>query len=321
MKKFVRNILIFLLFVSLIVLSMNHIYVQLYRGDFDHTNKFSSIPDKLQFCNFGSSHGLFAYNYEYLDEEYNCFNYGMTNQSLSYDYRLFQHYGEHIDQGTVVFITVSYFSLFGKAEVVSDDFASKNKRYYLILPPSLIKEYDITTDLFVHYFPVLGAGTGELIKTLFGKSKSIDDALWREKVSTDIDIIESAEDASNRHILKNKYDDYGNRIVNQEEVDALYNLVKGCQEKGAIPVLITTPYLKEYTDKVKSTTDDFYGQFYGIVDQVVADTGVEYYDYAFDERFTNSYSWFMDVDHLNAEGARNFVDVLMQEVVYAKGYY
>ena len=77
------------------------------------------------------------------------------------------------------------------------------------------------------------------------------------------------------HII-NKYDDDGNRIENQEEIDALYALIKGCQEKGAIPILITTPYLHEYTDAVKENTEDFYDQFYSIIDRVVTDTGVEY---------------------------------------------
>lgn len=41
-----------------------------------------------------------------------------------------------------------------------------------------------------------------------------------------------------------------------------------------------------------------------------------YCDYAFDERFMNNYKWFMNADHLNKEGARQFVNILMDEVVH-----
>lgn len=80
------------------------------------------------------------------------------------------------------------------------------------------------------------------------------------------------------------------------------------------------PFPQEYTDEIKKTDEEFFNRFYSTIDQVVKDTGVEYYDYAFDERFANEYSLFMNIDHLNKEGARNFTNILMDEIVYAKGY-
>ena len=242
---------------------------------------------------------------------------------MSYDYRLFQYYGDHIAEGTVVFIPVSYFSLFGTGEVHRDDFATKNKRYYSILPSSLIKEYDFETDIYAKYLPALTANTGDLIKTLLRKTAdtiAIDD-VWPEAV-TDMDVTESAESIAYLHTEDKErfYDDGGNRIENQEEIGALYGLVRGCQDNGAVPILITTPYLHEYTDAVKEKSEGFYDHFYSIIGQVVKDTGVEYYDYAFDERFASGYSWFWDSTHLNKEGARRFTNILMQEIVYAKGY-
>lgn len=285
-------------------------------------DKFALIPDRIQICNFGSSHGMFGFNYENLENDYDCFNFGLMGQSLSYDYRLFQYYGDHIDNGAVVFIPVSYFSLFGIDETSLEGFAPKNRRYYSILPASLIKDYDSITDIYVSYLPALVTDTGDLVKTLLGKSRTSIDGSG-QKVATDIDVSKNAKATFNIHIGNNQrfYNDNGNRIVNQEEIDALYALIKGCQEKGTIPILITTPYLHEYTDEVKENTENFYDQFYSLVDQVSKDTGVEYYDYAFDERFSSEYSWFKDCDHLNKEGAKIFVDILMQEIVYTKGYF
>lgn len=318
MIKFTKKLLMFVLAVATVTMFINFIYVKWHKADSNQINKFGAIPDTIQICNFGSSHGLRGFNYEDLENDYNCFNFGLSSQFLSYEYRLFQYYGDHIDDGTVVFFPISYFSLFGADETSRYNFASKNRRYYSILPASLMKEYDYITDIYVRYLPALIADPGDLIKTLLGKSIDANDESW-QKVATDIDVNKDAEAAFYRHI--EECNDDGNRTENQEEIDALYALIKGCQEKKAIPVLITTPYLHEYTDAVKEKAEGFYDQFYSIIDQVVRDTGVEYYDYAFDERFVNEYSWFSNSDHLNKEGARNFVDILMQEIVYARGYY
>ena len=316
MKRFIKNLLVFAVTISVITAAVNFVYVKRHRAD---TDKFAAIPDTIQICNFGSSHGMFGFDYGDLKNDYVCFNFGLSSQTLSYDYRLFQYYGDHLAEGAVVFIPVSYFSLFGAAESSQEDFLSKNRVYYSILPASLIKEYDFQTDLYARYLPALGAGASDLIKTLLGKSR---DSLseFGQRVATDIDIAEDAESVFDSHIIRNKLDNNGNRIKNQEEIDALYALIKGCWEKGAIPVLITTPYLHEYTDIIKENAPDFYVQFYSIIDRVVRDTGVEYYDYAFDERLVNERSCFIDSGHLNREGARIFTNILMEEIVYAKGY-
>ncbi len=318
MKKFIIKLVAFIVAITVIILIVNSVYIKLDKSNPDYINKFEDIPDKIQICNFGSSHGLYGYNYEDIEDKYKCFNFGLVSQTLSYDYRLFQYYGDHIEEGSVVFITISYFSLFGKDEVNEDDFESKNKRYYTILPPSLIKEYNFKTDLLVRRLPSLGVDTIVLIKTLLGDSTGRNFEEWQQ-TAMDIDVDKDAQAAYVRHIEKNKYNEGGHRIVNQEEIDALYALIEACKEKGAIPVLITTPYLSEYVEEIKENAPHFYDDFYAIVNRIVKDTGVDYYDYAFDERFTDAYAWFMNSDHLNRDGARKFVNILMQEIIYEKG--
>lgn len=307
--------------VLIITAAVNAVYAKRRGGDLYGTNKFASIPAALQICNFGSSHGIYAFNYEKLENRYDCFNFGLTAQFPSYDYILFQYYGDHIMEGTVVFIPISYSSLFGTGELGDTSFSSINMKYYSFLPASSIKEYDALTDIRVRYFPALSADTGDLIRTLLGISKPVNN---RDVgiVATDIDIDKHAANRFDVHIGDKRiyYDADGNRIENQEEIDALCALVRGCQEKGAVPILITTPFLHEYTDQIKENAPEFYDHFYSVIDRVVRDTGVEYYDYAFDERFANEYSWFINSDHLNQEGARNFTDIVMEEIVYAKGY-
>lgn len=287
------------------------------KSDTDRTKKFESVPNSIDICNYGSSHGLYGFNYEDVENKgYSCFNFALVSQYITYDYRIAIQYENRIHDGTIVFIPISYFSFFGKGEEAETDFDSKNKRYYTFLTPKLIKQYDFKTDIYTHYIPVLGTDTTVLANTFMGKGATSEDNDYNWMlVATNIDVNKNAEAECRRHIIKNKIDDSGNRIFNSNELDALYSLIDFCKEKGAIPILITTPYLAEYTNEVKKTAPDFYDEFYSIVNTITKDTKIPYYDYAFDERFSNNYEWFMNTDHLNKEGARQFTNILMDEII------
>ena len=150
MKRFFCKLIMFTVTISIITLAVNYLFIKMDKSNPNGTNKFDNIPNTLDVCNFGSSHGLYGFNYADVQRNgYTCFNFGLVSQSISYDYRLMQQYGNHIVEGTIVFIPISYFSLFGKDEEDYDDFESKNKRYYLILPPELIKHYDDDFDMVI----------------------------------------------------------------------------------------------------------------------------------------------------------------------------
>lgn len=317
MKKFLRKVSTYILIIFAVTAVVNVAYIKLDRSDMDNTKKFETIPSLIKVCNFGSSHGLYGFNYKEV-KGIQCFNFALVSQTLSYDQRLFDCYKDHIAKDAVVFIPVSYFSLFGKDERTEDAFAEKNQRYYRILPPEMIKDYDLKTDIYVNVLPSLADGE-RLIRGLLAGYKDTNDEIWSKLVS-DADVKKEAEAAYQRHILKNKFDRDGNRMINQEEVDALVHIIKGCQDIGAVPVLITTPFLKEYTDEIKKKDACFFDDFYGLITDILNKTqGGGYYDYAFDDRFINKYEWFRDVDHLNSDGACQFVNILMDEVVHYGG--
>lgn len=85
------------------------------------TKKFFNMPEGIQICNFGSSHGLNGFNYDGVSDKFSCFNFSLHSQTLMYDYRILKHYVNHIKEGGIVFVIISYFSLFGEPEIESDD--------------------------------------------------------------------------------------------------------------------------------------------------------------------------------------------------------
>lgn len=319
MKKFIAKVILLFFLVFANVALINYIYInRTENSDIDNIKKFFIMPDQITICNLGSSHGEYDYNYCDWDKKYKCFNFGLSAQSLSYDYRLLKYYGDRINKGTVVFITVSYFILFGKDETEVAYFDSMNRRYYSILPDTLIKKYDFSTDVMVHYFPSLSVIPTEMIKRIIYPPLPVLEDRWKRNVDS-IDLVKDANNAFCRHLLIDKLDSNGHRIKNKEEINALNDIITFCQKKGAIPILITPPYLAEYTDLVK-TDKTFYSDFYSIVHEISNKTGTDYYDYALDKRFANQHAWFMNADHLNEEGARHFVNILMKDIVLKRGY-
>ena len=312
MKKFLLKVLAFLLVMAALTLTINHVYMRMDGADPDNTRKFQSMGDEIQLCNFGSSHGACDYQYDEINGEIECFNFGLDSQLLSYDARLFDYYADHLAPGGVVFITISYFSFYGVDEVERDRFQEKNKRYYKILPRELIKQYDWKTDFYTR-LPALTAGP-RLYRVFSGKVKPYQ--YIRNKKTSKSKAEEGSKKAAKRHVITDKIDQNGHRIVDQEEVDAVIHMINGCKERDLTPVLITPPYLKEYTDAVAAVDPDFYDEFYAMIDSIKDETKVEYYDYARDKRFNTDYDLFTNSDHLNDYGARKFVKILLEEVVH-----
>lgn len=304
MKKFVLKLIVFCAVLMGVVIAINTMYISV--KDTGSTDKFKNVPDKIQICNFGSSHGANGYSYDRLADEYVCFNFALASQSLDYDWRIMQCFKDSISEGTVVFITVSYFSFYGIDEIRTDKFFSKNKRYYRFLPMEYIKGYDLKTDIFENRFPALTA-----YDNLFA------DIVNGTKDQDEIDIVDEQrylEAAYKRHLVNEKFGDDGKRIVSDEYMGALYNMIGLCKEKGARAIMVTTPYMRGYTDIVMGKDPDFLEGFYAIIDKVVYDTGVRYLDFSRDERFIDEGGLFVNADHLNHDGAVKFVDILMGEV-------
>lgn len=308
MKRFIVKISGYIMIIVVLTLSINAVYKM-------RVQKTALIPDQIDICNFGSSHGVHSYYYEDLESKYTCYNFAMDSQSLSYDERLLDCYKNRLADHAVVIIDISYFACWGIPESKSENFDSKNQRYYSVLSPKYIKEYDWYTDLIVNHLCSLNDGPLKVVKEILRpttQTKSYPDN-W--DIVDQSKLREDVKAACQRHIFMEKRDDDGNLIFNEEENQALYDMVRICRAHHATPIFVTVPYLKEYTDEIRNEDPDFYDQFYAWIYQLSAELGVEYYDYSLDERFIHDYSLFYNGDHMNSYGAKKFTKILYDEVI------
>ncbi|MDE6025497.1 MAG: hypothetical protein K2G45_08595 [Lachnospiraceae bacterium] len=317
MKKFIKNIFILLIPIFIVTCCINYVYKKNSpnfgtMGNCKNDDAYIvDVPDGIELMCVGNSHGYYGFNFDKYKNDYVCFNFSLSSQSMSYNYRVMENYRDKIKDGAVIFICISYTSFFGQDETALDNFESKNKRYYHFLDRKYIKEYDLKTDIFVRYLPSLGVDSIKLIDTLQGRVENRD--YWNKQTSRDAALKHGA--ARYKSQIEINVDSDGNRIMNETEINSVYDLINLCREEGAVPILITTPFLSEYTNPIIENDPEFFDDFYEIIEKIQNDTGVDYYDYGFDDRFSSNYKLFFNTDHLNRKGARKFVDILMKEIV------
>ena len=258
-------------------------------------NKFKDVPETIEICDFGNSLAVDAFgDYEGVDK--NCFNFALSAQSLSYDYRIMQQYEDRIGEDTLVFVTLNY-SCFAVDEENEGNFEAKNERYYYFLDPKYIKNCSIFEFCLIRTFPVLWQTPVAIIQ----KWQTYKAEKGPEVVSDQIDF---SEEANNLYISRKVLDDNGKLIVNDIELDALLGLIRVCKKQSARPILILTPYRKEYTELYD---ESFYFQYYSLIYSICDAEGCELFDLSHDEEFELTDEYFSDAYHLSEEGSDRFL--------------
>lgn len=310
MKKLTIKLLIFLIIVTIGIGICDWGYM---RTDPYNTNKFKYVPKQIDICNLGASHSFYGFNYADYADRYATFNFGLDSQSHQYDYIILNHYKDRIKKGAVVLIVVSYPMILGRDETENDDFQSMNKRYYNFLSAKEIRDYDFETDLEMKFVPFVNVSTVRgLLNNIFNGKKA---DYWSRQTNVE-EVVPDAVKAAERHVGATKVDANGEILVNQNALDAICKTVDLCRQIEATPVLITTPFTHEYLAEIEKKAPEYYEHgFSDCIRKIQEQTGVEYYDYSRDERFKTDYSIFLNSDHLNIEGARQFTDIVMKEVV------
>lgn len=263
--------------------------------------------EDVEIANVGSSHGAYDFTYDGLSEDgYSCFNFGNVSQTYAYDLALLKEYGHHLEEGCVVFIPISYFS-FNNETVNESEAQALSVKYYHCLSPKNIPDYDLFTDIVTARFPILSAGE-DLLKLL---PEKLTVHAQEDGETAEMDEAAVAEFANRAAARFDRHFNNKETYFLPERETQLLEVIDYCKEHEFTPVLITTPFSVYYTDPVP---EDFLDRFYSTVNRIASDTNVNYYDYSHDSRFSENLTLFSDSDHLNAEGADYFMEILAEEV-------
>lgn len=266
--------------------------------------------NEVEIANVGSSHGAYDFIYDELTEDgYSCFNFGSVSQTYQYDLALLEEYGGHLDDGCVVFIPVSYFS-FNNETVNETEAQALSVKYYHCLSPKNIPDYDLYTDIVTTRLPILSAGE-DLLKLLPSFSLSLKAFAAEDNPNGGMDEAAVAEFANRAAMRYDRHFNNKENLFLPEREEQLLSLIDYCKKHGLTPVLITTPFSSYYNTQVSG---EFLDRFYGTVNRISSDTNVSYYDYSHDKRFQENLTYFSDSDHLNAEGAAYFMEIIAEEV-------
>ena len=325
MKRFLVKLTCFTVALCVITLCVNTLYIAKtgYPESFTR-NRYSHVPEQIDISVFGNSHAEGAFVTDLLGADRELFKFSAGSQVYSYDVRLMEYYREHMKKGGYALITVSYVSFFGIPETETAAFEAINKRYYWALPPEMIKDYNRMTDICIRYLPSLTAyfKIFRLLPFVKNAEQEAEPETEEEQFMSDIGGMTSKERVAEtvgiryeQHFVTEKLDEDGNRIVNREEIDALYRMIEICKEEGVTPVLVTTPVIAEYSEMVHEKDPAFFEQFHGIIDGICQNTGTAYYDYSEDERFIHDYTLFADNDHTNLLGSSKFTRIFAEEVL------
>lgn len=285
--------------------------------------------DHVRLANVGSSHGAYDFVYDsFTQDGISCFNFGHTSQTYEYDLALLAEYGHYMEKGCVLFIPVSYFS-FNNETVNDTEAQALSVKYYHFLSPKNVPRYDLFTDIVTNRLPILSAGK-DLVRLLPKTSLSLtafaaeeDDAPPEPNTipgadassDTEPDAAAVTEFAQRAAMRFDRHFNNKETYFLPEREEQLYAIIDYCKEHELTPVLITTPFSRYYNDPVP---EDFLDRFYGTINRIASDTGVNYYDYSHDDRFSENLIYFSDSDHLNAEGAHYFMELLAEEVAELK---
>jgi len=278
---------------------------KLYTSSASYTgvDTYSDIPEDIEFAAFGPSYAVSCFQYDDFESRgKRCFNFGLSAQTLNHDYALYKTYKDNFDDNANVAIVVSYFSFCYNTE------GKSTPRYYSLLDKEYIKGYSFETNFYTKYMPVYGHGDSLVRDLLIGKLSSVSSDKKGDGNTDKADKL--AKDSKERIIktIKENFIPYKDKT--KETEDMLIEWIKDLQSRGHKPVLVLTPYYKDYAFGFEQTELD--ECFTNPLKRVIKETGVSYLNCNSDEYeyFITNPDYFNNCDHVSKKGAEEFMKAM-----------
>ena len=305
MKRFLLRVLLLGVLCLGILFGLSRGYLALLNTDYERsestTLKYKFIPDDVQVACFGSSHAINAFQPVRYQRDDTFFNFGMQRESAIQDFALYQTYRDHLEQNCTVIITLSYFSLYDNTSHSLDVM----KRYVDFLPVKSLP--NLKTKLF-RVFRVLDFSFEPVFSFLEGRTA---DYTVTETTTLASSMTEEELVALGEKRAQIFFNQIGDAKIDPEIDAALRRLLSDCIENGYRPVLVTTPYLDEFT---RNFSESFLDQFQAECQAYADDFGIPYLDYSRDDRFAHTSKYFVDTDHLSSDGSEAFMDLFFDDL-------
>lgn len=269
-------------------------------------SRFSKKVEEVVIANVGNSHGFYGFNYENVVQRLDgtWMNYALPSQTLQYDYLILDSFKESMKEGAVILIPVSYFSLY--TEEYDDTFEVRNNRYYDLLDYSHIERPRLIRYIEVKYLKY-GFIAENSTAAMFTPIVPVEQPAEGSEYS----IQEMAQITAQSHYSTVIKGENGTAVLQQRCVESIESMVELCQEQKWVPVLVTMPYTKEYTELFPPS---FIEQYYRDMREIAADNGVIWLDYSKNEKYCMNSQLFSDADHLGT-GAIMFTDDIVRELI------
>jgi len=296
MKKFIFEIVLLFILVTITISYINNLDKP------PRVKQILTIKEKLDIINLGTSHGA-NFNYSGLSIHGESFN--RAGNTLYYDLQNYKFIKNHLSDGAIILLPISYFS-FGLDENRTDRGVDNPfvNEFYEYLPRKSIYSYSAKRAIslkvnriqknFMNLFPKK--------KKKKKKKKSVVDTVSHEEMLKSFAI---------KRVVHHKR--IGTYSKPDKNINYLKILIDDAKQSGYYPVLITTPYYKEYVERFGA--DWLAKNYYQYMSQISSEFNIPHLDYGYDSSISSKPELFKNSDHLNKKGISEFNEILFDDLV------
>jgi hypothetical protein len=325
-RRFLVKVLVFVLIVGVPLLVVNHLYKEtwFFKNYMNARGEMLGLPQGTVLVALGDSHERDGLSFKNTLEG-KAHNLALGSQSPHYDFALLQENADKLAPGAVVLIPFSFYTLETDFPRFYEEIGGAyNSRYYSILrDKTQIIDYSLEDDLLYNYLPILTAK--ENLRYLLADMEPPGEEGKNDGTSeADGDDVAKMSAEELAAIVEHKATSWiDNVMVPEEEVSlrekvvaenlSIYQeMIDFCHERGFTPVLLISPNTTQLIERLGPQRTE---RFYAHTDILrAANPEVPFLDYLQDERIVKDIGNFKDADHLNANGARLYTSLVLEDL-------